>query len=57
MQQEREMAAKKKLQEKEYFNKIMAENDRNKAHKLKLQEKEKREDHNILLQNESMLKK
>ena len=45
MQEERETALKKKQQEKEYFSKIMAENDRNKAHKMKLLEKEKREDH------------
>ena len=41
MKKEREVAIKKKMQEREYFNKIMKENAKNKALKLALIEKEK----------------
>lgn len=41
MKQEAEIAKKKKMQEKEYFEKIMAENARNKALKMARAEKER----------------
>lgn len=44
MKQEREIAMKKKMQEREYFDKIMKENAKNKAIKMAMIEKEKKED-------------
>jgi len=44
MKKEAEVARKKKMQEREYFEKIMVENARNKALKMKMQEKERVED-------------
>lgn len=44
MRKEREVALKKKMQEREYFDKIMQENAKNKAMKMAMLEKEKKED-------------
>jgi cell division protein FtsL len=44
MDKDRQVVAEKKKQEKEYFNKIMEENSKNKEMAKKLKQKEKLED-------------
>ncbi len=45
------------MQEKEYFDRIMAENARNKALKLARAEKERKEDQHLFEQKVKMLEK